>query len=279
MEYKYIDVKIHNNILVCGFKNTLYMSLDMLTECLSILRELTQNNMILNNKEIDHVLLYSQIPNVFNYGGDLELFKNAILEQKVDLLNIYADLCYKIFFNIKELKRNGIGTFVYINGDAFGGGLETALMFDFIYTYKDSKLSLPEIKFNLFPGMGAYTFIKNKTNSDIAKKIILSGDRYSAEDFLRMNIIDEVIEDNDINLIIQKIIDYNKNLLSFKEIIKIKEKFKDDSNDIAEYKSILDIWIKTCMANSDHKKLALMGKLKTSQELKYRGLYGISDIN
>lgn len=49
-----------------------------------------------------------------------------------------------------------------VQGDAFGGGLEFALSSNILVAEQGTRLGFPEILFNLFPGMGAYTFLYRK---------------------------------------------------------------------------------------------------------------------
>ena len=75
-----------------------------------------------------------------------------------------------------------------------GGGFEAALSSNVIVAEKQCKFSLPEVMFNMFPGMGAYHFLCRRVTPVTAEKIILSGRTYSAEDLYNMGIIDILAE-------------------------------------------------------------------------------------
>src|SRR5262249_12776181 len=55
---------------------------------------------------------------------------------------------------MEALERSPKITVVAIHGQALGGGLETALCFDYRCATPSAKLGLPEIKIGLFPGGG-----------------------------------------------------------------------------------------------------------------------------
>ena len=103
-----------------------------------------------------HLILASKIPGIYNLGGDLELFKQYITHGEGDKLRAYA---YKgidlVVRNINNLDLP-ITTISLVQGQALGGGFETALSCDAIVAERSSRLGFPEILFNLFPGMGAY---------------------------------------------------------------------------------------------------------------------------
>jgi DSF synthase len=56
-------------------------------------------------------------------------------------------------------------------------------------------MGMPEILFNLFPGMGAYSLLSRKIGSRQAERMILDGRIYSAEDLYEMGVVDVLAED------------------------------------------------------------------------------------
>jgi DSF synthase len=59
-----------------------------------------------------------------------------------------------MYENIIHLDRD-VTTIALVQGDALGGGFETALSSNVLIAERSAKLGFPEILFNLFPGMGA----------------------------------------------------------------------------------------------------------------------------
>src|SRR5262249_11115027 len=86
----------------------------------------------------------------------------------------------------------GLITISLVQGDALGGGFEAALASDVIIAEEQAKLGLPEILFNLFPGMGAYSLLARRIGSRLAEEMILSGNLYSATKLQEMGLVDVV---------------------------------------------------------------------------------------
>ncbi len=142
-----------------------------------------------------HVLA-SDVPGVFNLGGDLILFRDLILSRNRQALLRYAISCIDaLYSNIAHFYRN-ITTLSLVQGDAFGGGFEAALSSDVLIAERSAKLGLPEILFNLFPGMGAYSLLSRKIGGTRAERLILSGKIYTAEELYEMGIVDVLAEDD-----------------------------------------------------------------------------------
>lgn len=56
-------------------------------------------------------------------------------------------------------------------------------------------MGFPEILFNLFPGMGAYSFLLRKVGRRTADELITSGRVYSARDLLELGVVDVLTAD------------------------------------------------------------------------------------
>ncbi len=54
-------------------------------------------------------------------------------------------------------------------------------------------MGLPEILFNLFPGMGAYSLLARRVGPRLAEEMILSGNLYPAARLHEMGIVDMVV--------------------------------------------------------------------------------------
>ena len=53
-------------------------------------------------------------------------------------------------------------------------------------------MGFPEILFNLFPGMGAYSFLTRKVGRRIAQELITSGAVYTARQLFDMGVVDVI---------------------------------------------------------------------------------------
>ena len=143
---------------------------------------------------VKYLVLGSGIPGVFNLGGDLELFQQLIETRNREALFEYGKACIDTMYpHHIELERD-LTSITLIQGDALGGGLEAALSSSIIIAAKGTKMGFPEIMFNLFPGMGAFSFVSRKLNAKMAEKIILSGKLYLAEELHEMGLVDILTE-------------------------------------------------------------------------------------
>jgi DSF synthase len=133
----------------------------------------------------------SRTPNVFNLGGDLALFVLLIKARDRDALAHYARLCIDIIYpRSQSFFSPTLTKIALIQGDALGGGLECALASDLIVAEEGSQLGFPEILFNLFPGMGAYSLLARRIGMRAAEELILSGRVLSASKLHEMGVVD-----------------------------------------------------------------------------------------
>ena len=145
--------------------------------------------------DIEYVVLASGRRGVFNLGGDLDLFKQLIDTRDRQGLLRYGRACIDVLY------RNYIGhelpvtTVSLVQGECLGGGFEAALSSDVIIAEKRSRFGFPEILFNLFPGMGAYSFLERRIGQRAAEELITSGKIYSADEMAAMGVIDQVADD------------------------------------------------------------------------------------
>lgn len=87
-------------------------------------------------------------------------------------------------------------TIAAIHGQALGGGLETALVFDYRCATAGAKMGLPEIKLGLFPGGGGTQRLPRLIGLAAATDMILSGDAVNAAKAKQLGIIDEIVGDD-----------------------------------------------------------------------------------
>ena len=146
---------------------------------------------------IRYFVVGSHAPGIFNLGGDLKLFGALIRHGDRDRLRSYAYACIDVIYNNAVAYDLPIVTIAMVQGDALGGGFEAALSCDLIVAERRAKFGLPEILFNLFPGMGAYSFLSRRVGPLAAEKIIMSGKIYDAAELHGMGIVDVLVEEGD----------------------------------------------------------------------------------
>ena len=132
-------------------------------------------------------------PGIFNLGGDLPLFLDAIRQRDRTFLREYAYSCVEAMYNNASGFTAPVISIVCLEGDALGGGLECALSFDVVIAERDVKLGLPEIMFGSFPGMGAFNFLARRIGPRKAEQMMLSGKIYRAEECYEMGVVDVLV--------------------------------------------------------------------------------------
>lgn len=147
------------------------------------------------DEPIKYAVIASAIPGVFNLGGDLALFKEAVAAQDRESLVQYGRKCidnqYPWYCNFGL----PMTTISLVQGDALGGGFECALSSTVLIAEESARMGFPEILFNLFPGMGAYSFLHRKVGRRIAEEMIGEGVIYSARQLYDMGVVDVITPD------------------------------------------------------------------------------------
>ena len=141
---------------------------------------------------IHHLVLASDA-DVFNLGGDLALFAQLIRSGNRGRLLEYAKLCVEVAYNFSRLYEDRVHSIAVVQGDALGGGFEAALCCNTIIAEEGTGMGFPEVLFDLFPGMGAYTFLTRRVTPVQAERMMLNARVYPAEELLEMGVVDLVV--------------------------------------------------------------------------------------
>lgn len=146
-------------------------------------------------RKIDFLVLASRLPGIFNLGGDLPHFMEAIESGDRDRLIKYARICARGQYRRAVALDLPICTIALVQGDALGGGFEAALAHDVIIAERSANFALPEVLFNLFPGMGAYSFLARRLSPAQAERMILGGRVHTAAELHALGVVDVLAED------------------------------------------------------------------------------------
>ncbi len=96
------------------------------------------------------------------------------------------------------LERLTIPTIAAVNGFALGGGCELACACDWIYASTKAVFGQPEVKLGLIPGFGGTTRVTRRVGLAWAKEIILGGQNLSADDALRIGLVNRLFEPDEL---------------------------------------------------------------------------------
>jgi DSF synthase len=212
---------------------------------------------------VRYIALASKVPGVFNLGGDLNLFIKLIRDGDRKGLMHYATSCIDTLFMHYTHLGMDITTIALVQGDALGGGMEYAISSDVLIAERSAKMGMPEILFNLFPGMGAYSFLSRKIGAVEAERMILGGCLYSAETLHEMGIVDVLAEDGQGE---QAVLDYIYKEEKAKNGYRAFRQAKQYCNPVsyAELKNITTAWVDAAL-RLEEKSLRMMERLVSRQ--------------
>ena len=97
----------------------------------------------------------------------------------------------EIFHRLETLGKPVIAA---INGFALGGGCELALACTLRVAGRNAKLGQPEVKLGLMPGYGGTQRLPRLCGKGVAHELILTGEMISAEEALRVGLVNRVVE-------------------------------------------------------------------------------------
>lgn len=146
-------------------------------------------------RPLRYVVLRSGVGNVFNVGGDLAYFQRLIGAQDRAGLIEYARIAIDVVYrNYTAHNLHGVTTVALLEGDALGGGFESALSCDMIVAEKHVKAGFPEVLFNMFPGMGGMSFLARRAGKRVADEMVRTGRLYSAVELHELGLVDQVVD-------------------------------------------------------------------------------------
>ncbi|MEZ5594657.1 MAG: crotonase/enoyl-CoA hydratase family protein [Gammaproteobacteria bacterium] len=235
----------------------------LLRESRQLQKELIQHARTDNNEQVDYLVLASAADGIFNLGGDLALFLELIRQQDRRELQTYATACIDICYQQASNLEQTLTTIALVQGDALGGGFEAALSCSALIAERQAQMGLPEILFNLFPGMGAYSFLARKLDPVRAERLILSGKIYSAEELFDMGVVDVLAEPGEGE---QAVYDYlrrrNRASKGYAAIQRVRDLYQPLRYE--ELAAIVDVWVDTALS-LDEKDLRVIERLLKAQ--------------
>ena len=212
---------------------------------------------------IEYVVLASAMPGVFNLGGDLDLFRNLIDKRDRPGLSIYGRACVDVLYRNYSGYGLPLTTVSLVQGECLGGGFEAALSSDVLVAEESARFGFPEILFNLFPGMGAYSFLYRRVGEKRGEEILTSGRIYSAEQMQELGVIDRVVDDGqgeaEVGALIKQRARMRNGLYGISAARRRVQKI-----DLAELVDIVEIWV-DCALRLNTRDLKLMQRLVSRQ--------------
>ncbi len=204
-----------------------------------------------------------QLWHVFSLGGNLNWVVPLIKSGDRDTLMRYAKLCVDNMYARICNYNSPVITISLVQGEALGGGFETALSSNVIIAERRSRMGLPEILFNLFPGMGAYSLLSRRVGTKRAEEMIFSGRIYTAAELHEMGVVDVLAEDGLGEAAVDDYICRNdRRRNAMQAIFSCRQHLNPISYD--ELLNITNIWVDAAL-RLEEKELKLMSRIGRSQ--------------
>lgn len=218
------------------------------------------------DEHLHYVVLGSRTPGIFSLGGDLELFARLIETGDREALRSYAVKSIEVLYRHAVNYHKPMTTIALLEGDAIGAGFETALACDVIVAERHAKMGFPEVLFNLFPGMGAYSFLARRLDPARIEKMILTGTIYSAEEMYEIGLVDILVDEGEGEAAVREYIRKAKRSRNAREAI-YRVRHCVSPVTFQELVDIVEIWVDAAMQlNSIN--LRTMQRLVRAQEKK-----------
>jgi DSF synthase len=214
-------------------------------------------------RQINYYVGASRVEGIFSLGGNLSSLVQLIRSGDRHTLARYAKLCVDNMYPRLCNYNSPITTISLVQGEALGGGFETALASSVIIAERRSQMGLPEILFNLFPGNGAYSLLARRVGTKRAEEMILSGRVYSAVQLHEMGVVDVIAEDGDGESAVRAYIRNNERRRNgVQAMLECRRHLNPITYD--ELFNIASVWVDAAL-RVEEKDLKLMSRLGRSQ--------------
>jgi DSF synthase len=215
-----------------------------------------------------HLVLASD-QSVFNLGGDLALFSRLIRSRDRATLLAYALRCIDVATGFHRLTMAPVHTIAVVQGDALGGGFEAALCCNTLIAEEGAGMGFPEVLFDLFPGMGAYSFLSRRIAPAQAERMMLDGRVYGAEELHRMGVIDMLVPRGQGIEAAREFIRRNRRIPNARRAMRT---VRDLCTPVprAELDAVTEIWVDTALGLGE-KAIGTMERLVRAQQKRFAG--------
>lgn len=205
----------------------------------------------------------SSYQGIFNLGGDLGFFVECIRNNDRETLDAYAQLSIEVLFRNYHNLDCDLTTIALLEGTTIGAGFEAALSSDIIIAERGIEIGFPEVVFNMFPGMGAYSFLSRRLPPAQVERMIVSGEMHKAEDLYEQGVVDVLAEPGEGHQALQQFMDkHHRSSTTRKAVLQMRERL--NPLEFRELKDIVDMWVDSAMA-LESKNLKIMERLVKAQ--------------
>lgn len=158
-----------------------------------VMQGLSQVILQAESPEIKALVITGTGDRAFCSGGDLSVFH--LLQTKEEAYPMLSQMA-NILYSLLTLPKP---TIALINGTAIGGGCELASACDFRLARKGVNVGFVQGKQAITTGWGGGSILSEKLLPNIAMKLLMEAEVYSAEYLKELGFIDVIYEDNSLH--------------------------------------------------------------------------------
>jgi len=215
----------------------------------ALVADLTAAFLKAESDENAKVIVLKANGDVFSAGADLAYMQQ--LQHFSYEENIQDSAALKnLFETIRTLKKVVIAQ---VEGHAIAGGCGLATICDIIFAVPEAKFGYTEVKLGFVPAIVS-CYLVQKVGETLAKKLLISGDLFTAEKALNYNLITYVTKAEEI---VQTVSDFALNLST-----------STSSNSLMLTKQLInqtsDAWLDSCLDNA----IKVNAKTRESEDFK-----------
>ena len=187
-EWQFFNVEKEAGVARIGFNRPPVnaLSSQLLQELEMLLGELKQDS------DVKVILLTSQNPNVFIAGADIKEFPLLTSKEQARAASLRGQA---VFNAIETLGKPVIAA---VNALCLGGGMELILACHIRIASDRSRFGQPEINLGIVPGYGGTQRLPRIVGFSKATELILTGDMITAQEALRIGLVNRVVPDRDL---------------------------------------------------------------------------------
>ncbi len=281
LQFEHFDVRYEASLRTCWANSLLGQSNGRATSSLLIdhrnmqasMRKMLAVQVAQGQDPLRYFVSNSSLPGIYNLGGDIVFFADRIRAGDHAAMQAYAHLCIDVIYGNYTAFQMPIVTIALVQGDALGGGFEDALSHDVLVAERSARLGLPEILFNLFPGMGAYSFLSRRIGAPATEKMIMSGNLYTGAELHEMGVVDVLAEDGEGEATVRDYIERNARKFNAQHAM-LRTRRQINPVTEAELRGVVDIWVETAMAVTEP-DLRKMERLALAQKRRLQPTSGL----
>ncbi len=184
MEYQDIRLEIKNRVATITIDRPKVLNAIRLETMLEIEHVLETHE---NDPEVRVIVITGAGDKAFVSGGDISIMGAS--EGYIDILKTLPR-GQAITSMIENYPKPVIAR---VNGIALGGGTELALSCDIRIASDKAIMGVPEIRLGIIPGYGGTQRLPRLVGAGMAKRLVLTGDHISAQEALRIGLVEEVV--------------------------------------------------------------------------------------